>query len=84
MTVSDNDLMAGEPPGSIISNTGSRQDQVDQVAIEYTDGAMGMCPRTLGDEARQGGYAQEGDQSYPASGPRTTAGTRGAADIGKV
>lgn len=78
MHVSDNDYL--DMADTAISTTTQRNDQVDCVAIEYLDGCVPMPPRTLGEEAAKGGYAQEGDQSYPASGPRVTAGTRGAAD----
>lgn len=39
-----------------------------------------MVPRSVMAESLNGGYAQEWDQSYPASGPRATSGTRGAND----
>jgi hypothetical protein len=58
-----------------------RDSQVDDTAIEYLDGKMPFGPRTIGNQARKGGYAQEGDQSEPNSGPRTMSSTRGASDI---
>jgi hypothetical protein len=82
--VSDDDTFAMQQ-GAMVTPTlpDPRADHVDDVAIEYLDGAQCVCPRTLAEEYNAGGYAQEGDQSYPASGPRVTAGMRGAADIGK-
>ena len=44
-------------------------------------GMTDMGPRTIWEGVAKGGYDQEGDQSYPASGPRITASTRGAQDI---
>jgi hypothetical protein len=82
--VTDDDTFAMQQGVSTKSPTPDpRADQVDDVAIEYLDGQIDHAPRTLAHEHAEGGYAQEGDQSYPASGPRETAGMRGAADIGK-
>jgi hypothetical protein len=57
---------------------------VDDAAIEYTPSGPCSHPRTLAENAIKGGYAQEAEQSYPESAPRCMAGTRGAADIGKI
>jgi hypothetical protein len=81
MHVADNDYMS--MPSNVVSHRADRPDQVDTVAIEYLDGAMPMGPRTIAEGVRAGGYDQPGDQSCPESGPRVTAGMRGAADIGK-
>jgi hypothetical protein len=81
--VSDDDTFAMQQGANVATDLPlPRDSQVDDTAIEYLDGAMHFCPRTLGEEYEEGGYAQEGDQSYPVSGPRVTAGMRGAGDMG--
>jgi hypothetical protein len=85
MHVADDDTFAMQRGAFVTPTTPEpRENHVDDVAIEYLDGNDCYHPRTLAEEAQAGGYAQEGDQSFPASGPRCVASTRGAADIGKV
>jgi hypothetical protein len=65
-----------DDPGPI-TQANPRASQVDTGKIEDNTKMQDFKPRTLAQEVAEGGYAQEGDQSYPASGPRVTAGMRG-------
>ena len=64
--------------------TPTRSDPVDTGHIESMGTMHDTKARSIAEAAAQGGYAQEGEQSYPASGPRIMAGMRGAADMDKT
>lgn len=85
MRVGDDDIVdmpnLADGAGSMVAK---RDNQVDDTAIEDTQGQVCMGPRSLATEAAEGGYSQPGDQSFPESGPREVSGTRGAADIGQI